>query len=104
MPTGPKNSILSDPTPFLAPTPAQKPEQPKASDWAKLGKNRKYKDVDSYMEARKEYWRHFLPGGKALAELAVEDPAKAGMWAAMASVIVDEYEAIQFRIQREMGN
>lgn len=102
--TGPKNTILSDPTPYLPPEQKQQAtKKPKPSDWAKLGKSRKYKEIDRFLEQRKEYFKHFLPGGKALAELAIEDPAKAGMWAAVASTIVDEIEAIQFKIAAETG-
>lgn len=102
--SGPKNTVLSDPTPFLPPDVKDTREKVKISDWARLGKSRKYKEVDAYMEVRKEYWRHFLPGGVALAQLAITDPAKAGTWAAVASVIVEEIDSLQMRIQREMGN
>jgi len=103
--SGPKNTIISDVPSWQPPVKdPQAQEKPKVSDWARLGKSRKYKDVDAYLEARKEYFRHFLPGGRALAELAIDEPAKAGQWAAISSVIVDEIEGIQFRIQREMGN
>lgn len=99
---GAKNSIISDTPSWQPPVPDKNADKkPKASDWARLGKSRKYKEVDQYLEIRKEYWRHYLPGGKAIRELYVDDPAKAGQWAALASVIIEEIETLQYRIQRE---
>lgn len=98
-----RSSILSDPMPYLPPSEPQKLQSVKTSDWARLGKTRKYKEVNEYMEQRKTFFQHFLPGGESLVKLAIEDPAKAGQWAALASVIVDEIEAIQYKIQLEVG-
>lgn len=102
---GPQNSILNDPTPFSLPEIEEQTvaEKVPESDWSKLGKKRKWKQVDDYLEARKEYWRHFLPGGKELKEMALENPERAGVWAAIASVIVDELDTFQFKVQTETG-
>lgn len=100
---GPKSSIISDPTPFLPPSATPKPELPKASDWARLGRSRKYQAVDQYYEARKEYWRHFTPDGEGFVKMAVENPDAAIRYAAIASAVIGEISDVQFRIQREMG-
>lgn len=98
----PQNTVLSDPTPFLPPTAAPKPERPKVSDWAKLGKSRKYPGVNAYMEARKEFFRHFTPGGESFSKLLIEDKDAAVMWASIASEVIKEIDDIQFRIQKEV--
>ena len=102
---GPLNSPISDPTPaFAMPEINNVQNKTPKSDWARLGQNRKYKGVDQYIEARKEYWRHFLPGGEGIKELAAKgEYEKAGQWAAIASVIVDELDTFQFRVQKELG-
>jgi len=102
--SGPKSTIISDPTPFLPPDATPKPEAPKASDWARLGRSRKYKDVDNYYEARKEYWRHFTPDGEGFAALYIKDPDAAARFAVIAASVIKEIDDVQFRIQREMGN
>lgn len=96
-----KNSILSDSQPWQPPKPTEPAEKPEKSDWEKLGRSRKYKEVDQYLETRKEYWRHYLPDGRAFKELAIEHPAKAGRWGACASQMIDEIEAFQFIIQNQ---
>jgi hypothetical protein len=101
----PTNSPISDPTPAFA-LPEMKNAVPRIakSDWNKLGQNRKYKSIDAYIEARKEYWRHFLPGGEAVRDLAAQGKYKeAGEWSVLASVIVDELDTFQFRVQKELG-
>lgn len=103
MSKGPQNTIISDPTPFLPPTAVPKPKAPQVSDWAKLGNSRKYKDVDAYWEARKEYWRHFLPDGISFTTLYVQDPEAAARFAVVASNVIKEIDDVQFRIQRELG-
>jgi hypothetical protein len=98
----PNNSPISDPTPAFAVPKA--PSAPKVikTDWAKLGGNRKFKDVDTYIETRKTYWQHFLPGGEGLKDLvAAGKYEEAGKWAGLASVIVDELDTLQFRIQKD---
>ena len=97
----PQNSPISDPTPVTALPPPPKAPKTAKSDWVKLGSNRKYKEVDQYIEIRKEYWRHFLPGGEAIKELvAAGKYEEAGKWAGLASVIVDELDTFQFKIQK----
>lgn len=98
---GPKNTILSDPAPFLPPDAAPKPERVKVSDWAKLGKSRKYKQVDKYIEARKEFFRHFTPSGDSFSKLLIEDKDAAVMWASIASEVIKELDDVQYRIQKE---
>lgn len=100
---GPKNSIVSDPAPYLPPEAEKKPQRIKSSDWARLGRSRKYKDVDRHFEARKEYFRHFTPGGEAFTKLVVEDKEAALRWAAIASEVIKEIDDVQFRIQKEAG-
>lgn len=98
---GPANSIISDPAPFQPPSAAPKPKRPTASDWAKLGRSRKYKQVDAQFEAKKEYWRHFTPGGTKFAELYINDPEAATRHAVIASEVIGELDDMQYRIQRE---
>lgn len=99
---GPKNSIQSDPTPWQPPVEdPQKATKPKASDWARLGRSRKYKEVDNYMQAREEYWRHYLPDGSAYKDLYITNPEAAMKWGAVASVIIDEIETIRFKVQTQ---
>lgn len=101
---GPKNSVVSDTPAWQPPTGTPKPERPKASDWARLGRSRKYKAVDQHFEARKEYWRHFTFDGIRYTELLVKDPEAAARYAAIASEVIKEIDDVQFRIQREVGN
>ena len=100
--SGPTNSPISDAAPVTAlPTPPKAPKTTK-TDWAKLGSNRKFKDVDSYVETRKVYWQHFLPGGEGIKDLvAAGKYEEAGKWAGLASIIVDELDTLQFRIQKD---
>ena len=99
---GPTNSPISDPTPAFAMPDVQKPTKPTKSDWAKLGSNRKFKEVDSYVEVRKAYWQHFLPGGEGIKDLVAQGKyEEAGKWAGLASIIVDELDTLQFRIQKD---
>ncbi len=104
--SGPKSGIINDPAPFQLPE-IDKQSAPKRipkSDWARLGNSRKFKDVDQYLEIRKDYWKHFLPGGEAIREFAAKGQyEEAGKWSAVASVIVDEIENFQLRIQKETG-
>jgi len=101
--SGPKNTILSDSLPYQLPDvkDLKSPKQVNKSDFAKLGTSRKYKEIDKYIEVRKEYYRHFLPGGSILREVAITDPTKAGNWAGLASTIIDELEQLQLKIQSE---
>lgn len=99
--SGPANSPLNDPAPFQPPVSPGKPEKVPLSDWARLGKSRKYPSVNAHLEARKEYWRHYLPGGAALREVAITDPQAVANWVAIASAIIDEIDTFQYRIQRE---
>ena len=98
----PNNSPISDTTPAFALPPTQKAKKPTKSDWAKLGGNRKFKEVDSYVETRKVYWQHFLPGGEGIKDLVAQGKyEEAGKWAGLASIIVDELDTLQFRIQKD---
>lgn len=99
-----KNGILSDPTlpdptPYLPPG-VKKPKQI-SNDFRKLGRARKYKEVDQYCEARKEYWRHFTPDGNAFIKMVVENPQAALNYAAIASAVIQEIDELQTRIQLE---
>ena len=99
--SGPKNTVINDPTPFLPPTQAPKEKRPTVSDWARIGKSRKYKAVDAQFEARKEYWRHFTPDGTVYTTLAIKDPESAMRFAAIASEVIKEIDDIQYRILLE---
>lgn len=100
---GPRNSPISDPTPAFAMPDVQKLKKPSKNDWARFGTNRKFKDIDRYIETRKTYWQHFLPGGEGIKQLVAEGKyEEAGKWAGLASIIVDELDTFQFKIQKEV--
>lgn len=99
----PVNSPISDPQPQMLPvikTPKQRLVA--KSDWEKLGKSRKYRQVNDYIEARKTYWQHFLPGGEAIRDMVARgEYEEAGKWAGLASIIYDELDDFQMKIQKE---
>lgn len=103
MPGTPQNSIMSDAVPlYMLPKVEQSKRPAKAvpkNDFERLARSRKFPEVDAYIEARKEYNRHFLPGGDALRELAITNPEQAGRVAGLASTIIDELENLQMIIQ-----
>lgn len=100
--SGPTNSPISDPAPSFAMPDAPKARKATKSDWARLGSNRKFKDVDLYIETRMEYWRHFLPGGEAIKQLVAEGKyEEAGKWAGLASIVVDELDTFRFKVQKD---
>lgn len=93
-----KNTILSDPIPTWAMPEVKdkKVTKPTPDDWEKLGKSRKYKEINKWIESRKEYWRHFLPDGTAIKDLPDDQVAA---WWKCASTIIDEYENLQLKIE-----
>lgn len=93
------NSPIDDATPYQVPE--TKLEQRKASDFARLGRSRDYKEVTKYLESRKEYYRRFLPGGVPVEEIANMKDAELGIWWKAASTIITEIEMLQGIIQRE---
>jgi len=99
-----KNSIIGDTFASFLPKEKSSGKYKKGpkSDWAKLGEHRAYPQIEQLLTARQEYWRHYLPGGDKLAELAVENPEKAGLWAGMASIIVEEIDNIHYKIEQEV--
>lgn len=98
----PSNSPMSDPAPVTALPPPPKAPKVSKTDWAKLGSNRRFKEVDNYVETRKTYWQHFLPGGEGIKDLVAQGKyEEAGKWAGLASIIVDELDTLQFRIQKD---
>lgn len=100
--SGAKNSIIGDSmgVPAYA-EPEGKKQTVRKSDWARLGKSRKFKVVDEYMEARKEYWRHFTPDGESFLKLYVQDPDAAARFAVIASHVIKEVDDLQYRIEME---
>lgn len=96
------DAVLPDPTPFLPPG-VEKPKRPKASDFARLGRSRRYKEIEAYCEARKAYWRHFTPDGEAFVKMVVENPDAALRYAAIAASVIGEIDDLQYRIVLEAG-
>jgi hypothetical protein len=89
------NSVISDSDPIQVPQVPAVPEAPE-SDWKKLGKSKKYKDVNQYLEDRKEYYRRFTPGGVPVEQLA-DESAKVAAWG-QALCVINEIERIQATI------
>jgi hypothetical protein len=84
------NSPVDDPTPFQPPQPQQLKEI--ASDFAKLGKSRKYPEVQQYMKDRREFYQRFLPGGVAVNEVPNE---LAGEYWKIASLVLTEIDMLE---------
>lgn len=101
--SGPLNSVLSDPTPFQAPKVQKlsKPKRQPKSDWEKFGKSARYKDVEAYLETRKTYWQHFLPGGESLAELILKDKEAALLQVGIATGVIAEIEDLLLKVKLE---
>lgn len=94
-----KNSIIGDvqtPTSWTSFAAEGRTELP-PSDWERLGKSKRYKEIHEYLEVRKEFYRHYLPGGKAIRESEASFEQK-GLWTSAASTIIDEIEGIQAQI------
>ena len=88
-----KNSVTPDPMPFQPPKADEAPKKISKSDWARLAKSKKYKEIQQYFETRKEYARHFLPDGTPIKDTK---PTPEN-WAA-ASWLIDEISNIQMMI------
>jgi hypothetical protein len=76
-----------------------KPKVP-ANDWEKLGKSGKYKQINQYLEARKEFYRKFLPGSVPIQNVPNEERAQ--RWES-ACTIIEEIENIQAQIALHSG-
>lgn len=87
-----KNSIMSDPAPFLPPKEQPKLKAPKKTEWEKLATSNKYKEIVKYIKVRQEYHRHFLPGGEELAKLIITDKDAALMQVGISSGIIKELD------------
>lgn len=93
------NSPIDDAAPHQVPE--TKIEKKKASDFARLGRSRDYKEVNAYLEGRKEFYRRFLPGNVPTEEVANLSNEQLGLWWKAASTIITEIEMLQGIIQRE---
>lgn len=92
------NSPISDPAPTQLPTPTKVAKAPQ-SDWAKLGKEKKYPKIHDYIEARKEFWRMYLPDGTEIQNVSKE---VRDQWWACAATIIKEYEDFQDKLAVEV--
>lgn len=72
--------------------PEVKPPQEEADAWTKLGKSKNYKDIDKYIEARKEAYRRFLPNGTPIEQATDTEIASHYR---TASAVIREFEAFQ---------
>lgn len=68
------------------------------SDWYKLGKNRKWKEINRALEARKEQLRTSLPDGTPIKNTDVD---KLPYYWALANAAIDEIKFIQATIAYE---
>lgn len=89
------NSVISDPEPTKIPEAPKIAEAPE-SDWKKLGKSKKFPDINTYLEERKEHYRRFTPGGVPVEQLA-DESAKVAAWG-QALCVINEIERIQATI------
>lgn len=92
------NSPISDPAPTALPI-VPKVAKPPQTDWAKLGKEKKYPAVTAYIEARKEFWRMYLPDGTRIQDVSKE---VRDQWWACAATIISEYEDFQAKLETEV--
>lgn len=92
------NSPISDPAVTQPPT-TQKVARAPQSDWAKLGKDKKYPVIEKYIETRKEFWRMYMPDGKRIQDV---DEKTRSMWWACAAQIISEYEDFQNKVATEV--
>lgn len=94
-----KNSIVGDSIPTHKVPEDIKPEKIPRSDWEKMARTSKYKAVHQFIEARKEYYRHYLPDGTKISEATDEQAAS---WWKCAAEIISEYENFQQKISLEL--
>ena len=94
------SSILPDPTPIsdLRPEPPVQPK-PEPSDLEKVANNpAEYKEIDSYLQSRIEYYQKFLPDGTPIQNLKTKEE-KVQAWDTATSII-QEFEGLRntFRV------
>jgi hypothetical protein len=92
------NSPISDPQVTQLPV-TPKVVKPPKTEWAKLGGEKKYAEIDKYIEARKEFWRMYLPDGTRIQDVSKE---VRDQWWACAATIIGEYEDFQAKITTEV--
>ena len=88
------NSIISEPT-ALSVNPPEVPEVSE-SDWQKIAKSAKYKEFFLYLEGRKEYYRRYLPDGRTVEGVSVEERMA---WWNTATILIKEIEGIQASLE-----
>lgn len=96
------NGIIDDATPYQVPE--TKMEQRKASDFARLGRSRQYKDIKTYLAGRKEFYARYLPGGIPVEEVANMSTEELGIWWKAASTIITELEMFEGIVAREVDD
>lgn len=81
---------MDDPSPLQPPEPRQLSEI--VNDFAKLGRSRKYPDVQQYFNDRRAFYQRFLPGGVAVNEV---DDKVAGQYWKLASTVLTEIDMLE---------
>lgn len=85
------NSIIGDSVAVPSFEPPKPPEVTQ-TDWEKIANSSKYKQVNDYLETRKEFYRRYFPDGRPVAALTAEERVQ--YWNT-ASIVIGEIEAIQ---------
>lgn len=93
------NSPIDDPAPYEMPE-VKPPKAAKVvkNDWEKLKEHDKYPAVARYLETRRVYHQHFLPGGKAVTE--EDDDAKLLFHYKLASAIIEEIDLFEAEMKK----
>lgn len=88
-------SPISDPEPLVAPKPQKKPKRQK-TDYEKIHSDKNYPQIWERLEARKEFYRRYLPDGTEVEKLPDEKAPQA--WK-NAVTLIKEIEDLQAIIE-----
>ena len=91
------NSPISDEAPWEEPQPTVIAALPE-NDFAKVGKGKRYADIDEYIQAKVNFYKNYLPDGGSVLDLTNE---QLGVQWKIAAVIISEFESLNAKIQGE---